>query len=154
MLSEVERRGGPAAERRQAESVLSKAREAVDDPALPARLAGAKARVRDLHAERQRFVVANLPELVTGPEQDAAVAVEAMLAAASVFLDAYNRREQAATVIGQLASAAGPIRRGAVGPGTRAEAAARELARLIEQGEPSPTLLVYPVGDVPEAVPA
>jgi hypothetical protein len=67
-IAENERRGGRPADRQRLEEELGAAREAAQDVALRARIEGARRRVADLDAERQRLIAECLPELVAVPE--------------------------------------------------------------------------------------
>jgi hypothetical protein len=127
-LADHERRGGRPAERQKLEAALTEARKAAEDPGLPAKIEGARARVRDLHAERAAFVGQNLRELVAIPEADGRAAVVDMISAAEQFVEAYRRRSQAVGQISALASAVARTHPSDVGPPSHAEPAARELS--------------------------
>jgi hypothetical protein len=153
-IADGERRAAPAEQRAKLEAVLASARSAAADPALPARVEGARARVRDLRRERAAFVTEHLRELIVVHEEEGEAAVADMLAAAEQFMAAYRRRSAAAHAISGLASSVARIKPGDVGPGSRAEPVVRELGRLLMEGEPAPTLRHYPGDPRHGSVPA
>jgi hypothetical protein len=144
-IAEHERQGGRPAEREKLEMALASAREKSQDPALAARIEGARSRVRDLDGERQRFIAGNLTELVEAVEARGAIAAGNLTAAAEALVAAFHERESAAAAIFSLAGQVG----GRTEPGdvsrTRAEVVVREASRLLGQGgELAPRLLRDP----------
>jgi chromosome segregation ATPase len=159
-LIDAERRGVRPAERTKLESALTTA-EARTEERWPERIAGARARISDCELALQGFVAENLRALVEEVEARGDQAAADEVAAAGQLLAAYNRREACVGEIGALVAAAGGrVHPADVGPPSRADAAAAECRRLVENGEPAPRLRHYPgeprhgAVDPPEAVPA
>lgn len=69
------------------EAALAQAREAAADPAVVARLFGARARARDFHAQRQAFIAAHLRELVEVKVADGQIAAANLAAAAEAIVN-------------------------------------------------------------------
>jgi hypothetical protein len=155
-LTELERTDSTTAKRRQAEQALTTARARADEP-WAERVAGARARVRDIDKELRAHVEANLLEVIAPHEADAAAAVTDMLSHAEGIVTAYRQREDAARRIGGLLALVTRVSPGDVGPLSRADQLVQEANRLLATGEPSPRLQrdprfpfqeQAPVGDV------
>jgi hypothetical protein len=144
-LIEFERRGdGKPAMRDKLEAALADAERKASER-WPERIEGARHAVRDAEHELRLFTAEHLHELVGEVEARGAEAAADVVAAAEALLEAYRRRAQAEQQIGELVTLAGArIHPADIGPPTRAERAAAECTRLVEEGEPGPQLRRYP----------
>jgi hypothetical protein len=157
-LIEFERHGAsPTGRRPKLEQALVAARAKAAEP-WAERIAGARTRIGDRHAEVQAFVAEHLDELVADRERQGEAAAARLTAAAESVLTAYADRERAASEIAGLAAMVGRTHSTDI-TRSRAEALARAAGDLVDAGgEVAPKLVRDPreprSGLVPEAEPA
>jgi hypothetical protein len=134
-LIEHERRGGAGrrAERAKLETALTQA-EAHAAERWPERIEGARAALRDMHAQVHAYTYEHLDELIENVQRDGEVAAERVNVAAQNLVDAYQEREQVAAQIARhLATADIRIRPGDI-TFSRAEQVARAAGNLLTNG--------------------
>ena len=138
-LIEYERKGGPAARRRELEQTLAAAKAKAGEP-WSERIEGARQSVRDLDQRLRQYVAQNLPELLAAKEADGDAAAERVNQLAAEFYEAWLARERIAAEIGGLIS-----RVSAPGPSDVSHSAADQAAAacraLLDNGGERPVVL-------------
>jgi hypothetical protein len=105
-LAQLERRGGPAAKRREVEQRLAVARGKAAEP-WDERVKGARLRVADAQHAVQAFAADSFDELAEALEEVGAAFAAELNAHADGVVRAYRDWQRVSTEIGQLASLAG-----------------------------------------------
>jgi hypothetical protein len=107
-MVELERKGGPAAERRQLEQALAAAKTKAAEP-WHERAEGARQAVRDADQELRRYQAEHLDELVEVLQEDGRIAAADLTAHAEGVVAAFARREEIAREISALAGSIGRV---------------------------------------------
>jgi hypothetical protein len=140
-VADLERRGlagetVTAEQTKKAAQALTRARARQAEP-WPERRDGARRAITDHDHEIQRFVAANYAELQEGLRQQGREATRAVEQAAAALVEAHSRWETIGTRMNALASSVRPVQPGDWAR-ARAERAAAEASKLLDQGEVEP----------------
>jgi hypothetical protein len=135
-LTQAERNGATAAERKQLEARLAAAQRRHAEP-WPQRRQGADSAVRDAHHAVSQHAAEHLEELVGAIEEDGRAAAEQVDAMAEAFLRAVARRNEVHRELTALVALTRAMRPGDIAR-ARSEVAAREVGRLLHRGGEQP----------------